>query len=73
MSATTAVAAVSWERQARDPYFIVGAAIYLAFILMALLAEQFHHVRSDVACSSNNQNIHEALSLGEEWTLSTLT
>jgi peptide/nickel transport system permease protein len=39
MSATTAIATVSWSRQARDPYFIAGISIYLAFILIALFAD----------------------------------
>ena len=39
MRATTAIATVSWSRQARDPYFIAGISIYLAFILIALFAD----------------------------------
>jgi peptide/nickel transport system permease protein len=39
MAATTVVT-VSWRRQARDPYFISGIGIYLAFIVIALFADQ---------------------------------
>ncbi len=39
MSATTVVT-VSWSRQARDPYFIAGVSIYLAFVIIALFADQ---------------------------------
>lgn len=39
MSATTVVT-VSWSRQARDPYFIAGNSIYLAFLVIALFADQ---------------------------------
>ena len=38
MSAST-LSTVSFGRQARDPYFIVGAGIYLVFLLVAIFAD----------------------------------
>src|ERR1700742_844083 len=72
MSATT-LSTVSLGRQVRDPYFIVGVAIYLAFILIAVFADDFApNAPKDILFLSNG-NLANALPPSAAFPLGTTT
>jgi peptide/nickel transport system permease protein len=72
MSATTVVS-VSWRRQARDPYFVAGIAIYLAFMLIALFADQIAPNAPKDILFLDNGNLANALPPSAKFPLGTTT
>ncbi len=73
MSVTTAIATVSWSRHARDPYFIAGISIYLAFILIALFADWIAPSAPKDILFLDNGSLANALSPSVQFPLGTTT
>ncbi|HVY17609.1 MAG TPA: ABC transporter permease [Rhodopila sp.] len=72
MSATTVVT-VSWRRQARDPYFIAGISIYLAFLLIAVFADQIAPNAPKDILFLDNGSLANALPPSAQFPLGTTT
>lgn len=69
----TAVATVSWGRQARDPYFVAGVTIYLAFLLVALFADRIAPNAPRDILFLDNGNLANALPPSAQFPLGTTT
>jgi peptide/nickel transport system permease protein len=72
MSAS-AIATVSWHRQARDPYFVAGIGIYLAFILIALFADAIAPNAPQDILFLDNGSLANALPPSTQFLLGTTT
>jgi peptide/nickel transport system permease protein len=71
--AATALATVSWSRQVRDPYFVAGIAIYLAFLLVAVFADQIAPNAPKDILFLDNGNLANALPPSLQFPLGTTT